>query len=230
MEDIAKKIVIQTPILLIGGVLLVIGAIGYWPFTEPPIQIQVPILNGIMIGVGLLLILFGIVLSMVQWRHHSKVELDEVQLARLQQELRLKSETLVTHRELLSEQEKILTQRRGEITEQLEELKNEVSDKNEDLAQLQQKFALTLLHQKISLQIAESESERIFGEYQESYWSLYRRLVEEGLINIDLSLEEVRELDDDSLQKQLLAQFQNAFALKSISSLSKLFKGPELKV
>jgi hypothetical protein len=225
MEDITKRIIVQTPILFIGAVLLFVGAIGYWPFSDPPLQIQEPFINWGLIIVGSLLIIFGTMLSVAESLHHRKTELNEHQLARFQQELKLKSETLISHQELLKKQEEYLEQQHEEISKQLEKKTSEVLNKNESLAQLQKQYTLILLQQEVILQVAENEGERIFGEYSNSYWSMYQMLGQEGLIDINLSLEEVQESADGSLQKLLLSQFPKAFALKGLLlSRSKLFK------
>jgi hypothetical protein len=220
MEDITKKLFVQTPVLLIGATLLIIGALGYWPFSDPPLQIQGPIINWILIMVGFLSMGSGI----VELRHLRKAELDELQLTRFQKELILKSEALTSQQELQKMQEEYFKQQHGQISRQLEEIKSELLDKNENLTELREQYALTLLHQKVVLQIAKQESERIFEEYSDNYWSLYQILGQEGLIDLNISIEEVQDLDEGSLQKLLLLQFRNAFGLKSMLTLSELFK------
>lgn len=222
MEDITKKLLVQTPVLLIGTALLVIGAIGHWPFSDPPLQIQEPIINWGLIIVGFVLVGAAIKLDIDELRHRRKTELDELQLTRFQRELDIKSEVLTSHQNLLKKQEEYFNQQQGELNRQLEEIKSELLDKNDSLTELRQKYALTLLHK----QIAQQESERIFEEYSENYFNAYQILVQKGLIDLDLniSFEQIQDLDNGPLQRLLMLQFKNVYTLKSMSNLSELLK------
>jgi hypothetical protein len=169
MEEITKRFLIQTPVLFIGATLLIVGAIGYWPFSDPPLQIQSSLMIWALIVLGFLLIVSGIIFFTIEVRHLKKAELDKYQFARFQKELKLKSEALTSQQEMVKMKEEILNQQHGENNKQLEKIRSELSDRNENFTELRQKYALALL----TIQIVEQESERIIEEYSDNYWGLY---------------------------------------------------------
>jgi hypothetical protein len=226
VEDITKKLFSQASFLLVGAFLLVISASGSLPLSNPPLPISEPFRVPLFI-VGLILLGLGIALLIYDTKHVRKTELNELQFSRLRQEGDATREALAANKELVKEREEYLVKQREEIQKQVETIENELITREESLSEVRQKYALSLLHQKVALEIAERESERIFKEYSENYWALYKILNEQGLIDLNKEPDEIQSLTHDSLQKLYYFQYQNTYALKSIANLQKLLKDPE---
>jgi len=213
VEDTTKKLLSQSPLVIVGALLLIVGSIGHWPFSNPPLPITDSLVKWLIIALGVALILFGL----LSLRRSQRGEVDERQISRIKEELEVKRDTLSAQQALAEEMKVYRDNRREQVEQELDSIKRELDAKSADLEQIKEQYVAILLNGRLWADFLREKGQQLLEEYEEAYWETIRTLSQEG--RIDINLMSKGHDAEDPLVKGLYIQLINTHQLKGLLDL-----------